>query len=143
MKVFLDTNILIDFIARRDGFYEYAANIINLGIRGEVKLYIKNQLSRGHHQYEAVPAFLMAKTSDDTGKVGNETAVAGNETAVPACGTAIPMSGTAVAGEKSYGFCQKWYSFSESGTAFRKVVPLFRVLVVAANGNSCPRDGIS
>ena len=39
MKVFLDTNILIDFIARRDGFYEYAANIINLGIRGEVKLY--------------------------------------------------------------------------------------------------------
>jgi predicted nucleic acid-binding protein len=39
MKVFLDTNILIDFIARRDDFYEYAANIVHLGIRGEIKLY--------------------------------------------------------------------------------------------------------
>ena len=39
MKVFLDTNILIDFIARRENFYQAAANLINLGIKGEVKLY--------------------------------------------------------------------------------------------------------
>lgn len=39
MKVFLDTNILIDFIAKRDPFYHVAANIINLGFKGEVKLY--------------------------------------------------------------------------------------------------------
>ena len=39
MKVFLDTNILIDFIARREDFYQAAANLINLGIKGEVKLY--------------------------------------------------------------------------------------------------------
>ena len=39
MKVFIDTNILIDFIARRDQFYYPAANLINLGVKGEIKLY--------------------------------------------------------------------------------------------------------
>jgi predicted nucleic acid-binding protein len=39
MKVFLDTNVLIDFIARREEFYHAAANIINLGIKGSVALY--------------------------------------------------------------------------------------------------------
>ena len=39
MKVFLDTNVLIDFIARREDFYQAAANLINLGIKGEVDLY--------------------------------------------------------------------------------------------------------
>lgn len=39
MKVFIDTNILIDFVARREQFYQTAANLINLGIKGEVKLY--------------------------------------------------------------------------------------------------------
>ena len=39
MKVFLDTNILIDFIARRENFYQFAANLINLGIKGEVELH--------------------------------------------------------------------------------------------------------
>lgn len=38
MKVFLDTNILINIIAKRDPFYHVAANIINLGFKGEVKL---------------------------------------------------------------------------------------------------------
>ena len=36
MRVFLDTNILIDFIARREGYYQKAANLINQGIKGEV-----------------------------------------------------------------------------------------------------------
>lgn len=39
MKVFIDTNVLIDFIARREQFYQTAANLINLGIKGELKLY--------------------------------------------------------------------------------------------------------
>ncbi|MBQ8159071.1 MAG: PIN domain-containing protein [Prevotella sp.] len=39
MKVFLDTNIIIDFIARRENFYQAAANLINLGVKGEVELY--------------------------------------------------------------------------------------------------------
>jgi predicted nucleic acid-binding protein len=39
MKVFLDTNILIDFIARREEFYQAAANIINLGVKGNIALY--------------------------------------------------------------------------------------------------------
>lgn len=38
MKVFLDTNIIIDVLARREGFYEAASNVINLGIVGEVIL---------------------------------------------------------------------------------------------------------
>mgnify|MGYP002624718931 CR=1 FL=1 len=38
MKVFLDTNILIDVVARRAEFYEAANNIINLGIEGDVTL---------------------------------------------------------------------------------------------------------
>jgi predicted nucleic acid-binding protein len=41
MKVFIDTNILIDFIARREQFYQTAANLINLGIKGELELYAK------------------------------------------------------------------------------------------------------
>ena len=39
MKVFLDTNVLIDFIARREDFYQAAANLINLGVKGEIELY--------------------------------------------------------------------------------------------------------
>jgi predicted nucleic acid-binding protein len=39
VKVFIDTNILIDFIARRDQYYHPAANLINLGIKGEIKLF--------------------------------------------------------------------------------------------------------
>ena len=37
MKVFIDTNVLIDFVARREQFYQTAANLINLGIKGELK----------------------------------------------------------------------------------------------------------
>lgn len=38
-KLFLDTNIIIDFLANREE-YEPAANILQLGIEGEVELYI-------------------------------------------------------------------------------------------------------
>ena len=39
MKVFVDTNVLIDFLAKRQEFFEEACNLINLGIKGEIKLY--------------------------------------------------------------------------------------------------------
>lgn len=38
MKVFLDTNVLIDILARRDGFFEAASNVVNMGIEGNVTL---------------------------------------------------------------------------------------------------------
>lgn len=39
MKVFIDTNVLIDFIAKREQFYQTAASLMSLGIKGEVELY--------------------------------------------------------------------------------------------------------
>ena len=39
MKVFVDTNVLIDFIAHRADFFQEASNLINLGIKGEIHLY--------------------------------------------------------------------------------------------------------
>lgn len=38
-KVFVDTNVLIDILIRRDPFYIYSANVLNLGVLGEVSLY--------------------------------------------------------------------------------------------------------
>ena len=38
MRAFLDTNILIDILLRREGFYEAASNIVNLGITGDIEL---------------------------------------------------------------------------------------------------------
>ncbi|MBQ8656211.1 MAG: PIN domain-containing protein [Prevotella sp.] len=38
MRVFLDTNILIDIVARRSKFYKAASNVFNLGILGSVEL---------------------------------------------------------------------------------------------------------
>lgn len=38
LKVFLDTNVLIDVVARRKDFYIPSSNIINLGIVGQLAL---------------------------------------------------------------------------------------------------------
>ena len=38
MKVFIDTNILIDVLASRADFYEASSNVVDLGITGEVEL---------------------------------------------------------------------------------------------------------
>lgn len=38
MKVFLDTNILIDFIALRENFYQASANLIHLANKIEIYL---------------------------------------------------------------------------------------------------------
>lgn len=39
MKVFLDTNVLLDFIARRADFYQAASNLVHLGVKGDITLY--------------------------------------------------------------------------------------------------------
>ncbi|MBO5205916.1 MAG: PIN domain-containing protein [Prevotella sp.] len=39
-NVFLDTNILIDFMARRENFYDNAAIIFSLGMNKRIKLYV-------------------------------------------------------------------------------------------------------
>ena len=38
MKLFLDTNIIVDFLTERGAFYDPAAQVINLAVCGEVQL---------------------------------------------------------------------------------------------------------
>lgn len=40
MRVFLDTNVLIVFIARREPFILPASNVMDLGIRGKIKIFV-------------------------------------------------------------------------------------------------------
>ncbi|WP_300812259.1 PIN domain-containing protein [uncultured Bacteroides sp.] len=42
MKVFLDTNVIIDFCANRAPFCEAAARIVDMGYRGEISLVISS-----------------------------------------------------------------------------------------------------
>lgn len=42
MKVFLDTNVIIDFSANRTPFWEAAARVIDMGYRGEISLVISS-----------------------------------------------------------------------------------------------------
>jgi predicted nucleic acid-binding protein len=39
MKVFLDTNILLDFLGERENFYESAAKVLTLADKKEIKLF--------------------------------------------------------------------------------------------------------
>ena len=39
LNIFLDTNIIIDFMARRENFYEEAATIVSLAINDKIKLH--------------------------------------------------------------------------------------------------------
>ena len=38
MKLFLDTNIIVDFLTERDVFYDLAAQVVNLADSGEAEL---------------------------------------------------------------------------------------------------------
>ena len=40
MNIFIDTNILIDVIGKREGFFENAAKILKLGEEGTINLFI-------------------------------------------------------------------------------------------------------
>ncbi|MBO5182567.1 MAG: PIN domain-containing protein [Paraprevotella sp.] len=42
MKVFLDTNVVIDFYAKREDFFLPASIIIDLAYRGEITLYVSS-----------------------------------------------------------------------------------------------------
>ena len=39
MKVFLDTNILLDYVEEREHFSKYASIIFQLSLMGEIELY--------------------------------------------------------------------------------------------------------
>jgi predicted nucleic-acid-binding protein len=53
-KVFLDTNVLVDFLAKRNDFYKDAAIIMTLGKRKEIKLYVASMSF-------ATSSYLMSK----------------------------------------------------------------------------------
>lgn len=40
MKVFLDTNVVVDFLAEREDFYDAAAAIMSLAYKGEIALVV-------------------------------------------------------------------------------------------------------
>lgn len=42
MKVFLDTNVVIDFLAHRDPFYSQAAQIMDLAVREEITIVVSS-----------------------------------------------------------------------------------------------------
>ena len=45
MRVFIDTNILIDFVVNREGFSEDADKLFALGITGDIKLMTSKLMS--------------------------------------------------------------------------------------------------
>lgn len=42
MKIFLDTNVMVDFCAEREPFYSNAATIIEMGHNGNVSLIVSS-----------------------------------------------------------------------------------------------------
>lgn len=53
-RVFLDTNVLVDYFAQRDGFFDDAARIVSLAINKKIKLYVASMSF-------ATTSYLMAK----------------------------------------------------------------------------------
>ena len=66
MRVFIDTNILIDFVADREGFSDDADSIFALGVAGNVKLmtsalsYITSMYVAHKYGYQRVKESLFA-----------------------------------------------------------------------------------
>ncbi len=54
IRVFLDTNVLVDYLAHRSGFFEDSALIVSLAINNKVKLYVASMSF-------ATASYLMAK----------------------------------------------------------------------------------
>ena len=50
-RLFLDTNVVPDFLAKREGFYEYAAKIISLPDNGEDILLLCSSLTFANANY--------------------------------------------------------------------------------------------
>lgn len=53
MRVFIDTNILIDFVVNREGFSEDADKLFALGITGDIKLMTSALSYVTRHVYSA------------------------------------------------------------------------------------------
>ena len=66
MRVFIDTNILIDFVVNREGFSEAADKLFALGITGDIKLmtsalsYVTSMYIAHKYEYQDVKETLLA-----------------------------------------------------------------------------------
>ena len=66
MRVFIDTNVLIDFVANREGFSEDADKLFALGITGDIKLmtsalsYVTAMYVARKYEYQDVKEALLA-----------------------------------------------------------------------------------
>ena len=66
MRVFIDTNILIDFVVNREGFSEDADKLFALGITGDIKLmtsalsYVTAMYIAHKYEYQDVKETLLA-----------------------------------------------------------------------------------
>ena len=66
MRVFIDTNILIDFVVNREGFSEDADKLFALGITGDIKLmtsalsYVTTMYIAHKYEYQDVKETLLA-----------------------------------------------------------------------------------
>ena len=66
MRVFVDTNVLIDFVANREGFSEDADKLFALGITGDIKLmtsalsYVTAMYVARKYEYQDVKEALLA-----------------------------------------------------------------------------------
>ena len=67
MRVFIDTNVLIDFVANREGFSEDADKLFALGITGDIKLmtsalsYVTAMYVARKYEYQDVKEALLAE----------------------------------------------------------------------------------
>ena len=66
MRVFIDTNILIDFVANREGFSEDADKLFALGVTGAIKLmtsalsYVTTMYVAHKYEYQNIKKTLLA-----------------------------------------------------------------------------------
>ena len=62
MRVFIDTNILIDFVVNREGFSEDADKLFALGITGETSAlsYVTTMYIAHKYEYQDVKETLLA-----------------------------------------------------------------------------------
>ena len=69
MRAFIDTNILIDFVANRDGFSDDADKLFALGVTGDIKLmtsalsYVTAMYVAHKYDYQNIKETLLAVSS--------------------------------------------------------------------------------
>ena len=70
MKVFLDTNVLVDYLNKREPFFEDAASIIGICLSGQAKG-VLSALSVVNAAYIMRKAYTKNSPDDQNGMVGN------------------------------------------------------------------------